>query len=83
MIDPFSRTLAALISSLRHCFSVSHSIGTNFTPSGKSFFIDTETRNIKYKDLNDNGTKLDILSPDDVERADEKEEYDNNMNPRS
>ena len=83
MIDPFSRTLAAPISSLRHYFSVSHRIGTNFTPSGKRFFIDSETRNIKYTDLNDTGTKLNILNPDNVERADEKEDYDNNMNPRS
>ena len=83
VIDPFSRTLAAPISSQRHYFSVSHRIGTNFTPSGKGFFIDTETRNIKYKDVNDTGTKLDIVNPDDVEPADEKEEYDNYMNPGS
>lgn len=83
VIDPFSRTLAAPISSQRHYFSVSHRIGTNFTPSGKGFFIDTETRNIKYKDVNDTGTKLDIVNPDDVEPADEKEEYDNYMSPGS
>ena len=82
VIDPFSRTLAAPISSQRHYFSVCHRIGTNFTPSGKGFFIDTDTRNIKYKDVNDTGTKLDIVSSDDVEPADEREEYESLMNPK-
>jgi dynein heavy chain, axonemal len=81
VIDPFSRTLAAPISSQRHYFSVCHRIGTNFTPSGKGFFIDTDTRNIKYKDVNDTGTKLDIINNDDVEPADEREEYKAIMHP--
>ncbi len=83
VIDPFSRTLAAPISSQRHYFSVCHRIGTNFTPSGKGFFIDTDTRNIKYKDVNDTGTKLDIVNADDVEPADEREEYESLMNPKN
>lgn len=62
VIDPFSRTLAAPISSQRHYFSVCHRIGTNFTHSAKGFYIDTETRNIRYKDVNDTGTKLDIVN---------------------
>lgn len=81
VIDPFSRTLAAPISSQRHYFSVCHRIGTNFTPSGKGFYIDTDTRNIKYKDINETGTKLDIVGNDDVEPADEKEEYEALMIP--
>lgn len=82
VIDPFSRTLAAPISSQRHYFSVCHRIGTNFTPSGKGFYIDTDYRSIKYKDVNDTGTKLDIVSNEDVEPADEREEYDALMNPK-
>ena len=81
MIDPFSRTLAAPISSQRHYFSVCHRIGTNFTATAKGFFIDTETRTIKYKDVNDTGTKLDIVGLDDMEPANEKEEYESVMNP--
>lgn len=83
VIDPFSRTLAAPISSQRHYFSVCHRIGTNFTPSGKGFYIDTDTRTIKYKDVNDTGTKLDIVGIDDVEPASESEEYDSLMNPKN
>ena len=76
VIDPFSRTLAAPVSSQRHYLSVSHRIGTNFTPTGKGFYIDVETRYVKYKDINDQGTKLDIVSDRDIEPANEAEEYD-------
>jgi len=61
VIDAFSRTLAAPISSERHYFSVCHKIGTNFSPSAKGFFIDTEARVIKFKQMNEGGTKLDIV----------------------
>ena len=61
VIDPFSRTLAAPVSSQRHYLSVSHKIGTNYTPSGKGFYIDIETRVVRYKDINETGTKLDIF----------------------
>ena len=71
VIDPFSRTLAAPISSQRHYFSVCHRIGTNFTHSAKGFYIDPDTRTIKYKDVNDTGTKLDIVNHNDVEPASE------------
>ena len=60
-----------------------HRIGTNFTPSGKGFYIDSDTRTIKYKDVNDTGTKLDIVGNDDVEPADESEEYESLMNPKN
>lgn len=83
VIDPFSRTLAAPISSQRHYFSVCHRIGTNFTPTGKGFYIDNETRTIKFKDINESGTKLDIVNDNDVEPADEIEEYEAVMYPQS
>ena len=79
VIDPFSRTLAAPISSQRHYFSVCHRIGTNFTGSAKGFYIDTETRIIKYKDVNDTGTKLDIVGSNDADPATEQEEYEGVM----
>lgn len=62
VIDPFSRTLAAPVSSQRHYLSVSHRIGTNFTPTGKGYYIDVDTRSVRYKNINDSGTKLDIVS---------------------
>lgn len=36
---------------------------------------------MKYKDVNDTGTKLDIVGLNDVDPADEREEYDALMNP--
>lgn len=81
MIDPFSRTLAAPVSSQRHYLSVCHRVGTSYTPSAKGFYIDTEVRVVKYKDVNDTGTKLDIVSGSDVDPATEAEEYDAVMNP--
>ena len=36
---------------------------------------------VRYKDINDTGTKLDIVSDRDVEPADEAEEYESIMNP--
>mmetsp|Transcript_44080 Transcript_44080/g.42729 ORF Transcript_44080/g.42729 Transcript_44080/m.42729 type:complete len:213 (+) Transcript_44080:872-1510(+) len=81
VIDPFSRTLAAPISSQKHYFSVCHRIGTSFTHSAKGFYIDSDTRNIKYKDVNDTGTKLNIINAQEEEPADELEEYESIMNP--
>jgi hypothetical protein len=60
---------------------VCHRIGTNFTATGKGFYIDTDTRVIKYKDVSDTGTKLDIVGNNDVDPADEFEEYESIMNP--
>lgn len=76
MIDPFSRTLAAPVSSQRHYLSVSHRIGTNYTPSGKGFYIDVDFRTVRYKNIHDTGTKLDIVNENDIEPADEREEYE-------
>ena len=81
VIDPFSRTLAAPISSQRHYFGVCHRIGTNLTATAKGFYIDCETRHIKFKDVNDTGTKLEIVGLRDVEPADEQEEYYFVLNP--
>lgn len=76
VIDPFSRTLAAPVSSQRHYLSVSHRIGTNFTPTCKGFYIDVDTRSVRFKNIHDAGTKLDIVSDNDIRPADETEEYD-------
>jgi len=81
VIDPFSRTLAAPVSSQKHYLSVSHKIGTNFTPTAKGFYIDVEFRNVRYKDINDTGTKLDIVNENDIQPADEQEEYEAIMHP--
>ena len=80
VIDPFSRTLAAPVSSQRHYLSVSHRIGTNFTPTGKGFYIDVDTRTVRYKNINDSGTKLDIVNEDNILPANEQEEYEAVMN---
>ena len=82
VIDAFSRTLAAPISSERHYFSVCHKIGTNFTTTAKGFYIDTDARVIKYKAMGEGNTKLEIVghgsdnSLSMVEPADEQEEYE-------
>ena len=81
VIDPFSRTLAAPISSLRHYLSVSHRIGTNYTPSSKGYYIDIDNRTIKYKNIFGKtkpflSTEKEILEP-----ANENEEYEGIMNP--
>lgn len=88
MIDAFSRTLAAPISSERHYFSVSHKIGTNFTPTSKGFFVDTVARVVKFKNMSGDKTKLDIVgSAGDnfsmVEPADEQEEYEALIYPQN
>lgn len=81
MIDPFSRTLAAPVSSQRHYLSVCHRIGTNYTPTAKGFYIDTEVRVVKYKDMDEKSTKLEIVNENDIEPADEAEEYEGIMHP--
>jgi hypothetical protein len=40
---------------------VCHKIGTNFTPTAKIFFIDTDTRVIKYKSMGEDSSKLEIV----------------------
>ena len=44
VIDPFSRTLAAPISSQRHYLSMSHRLATNYSPASKGFFIDVDSK---------------------------------------
>ena len=81
VIDAFSRTLAAPITSEKHYFSVCHKIGTNFTPSAKGFFIDTDSRVVKFKAQGEGIQKLDIVGQGSqnayslVEPADGQEEY--------
>jgi len=81
VIDPFSRTLAAPVSAQRHYLQVCHRIGTNYTPTAKGFYIDTDVRTAKYKDVNDSGCRLDIINDNEVEPADEAEEYESIMHP--
>jgi dynein heavy chain len=87
VIDAFSRTLAAPISSERHYFSVCHRIGTNLTPTAKGFYIDSDARVIKYKSMGE-GNKLDVIgskegSLSQVEPADEQEEYEAILYPEN
>lgn len=90
VIDAFSRTLAAPISSEKHYFSVCHKIGTNFTPTSKGFFVDTDARIIKYKNMNHGVTKLSITGGGGadptlaaIEPADGQEEYNALFYPQS
>jgi hypothetical protein len=80
VIDAFCRTLAAPISSERHFFSICHKIGTNFSPSAKGYFIDTEARVIKFKRLNEDDNKFNFFGSNtgmlDIKPADEQEEYE-------
>lgn len=82
VIDPFSRTLAAPVSSQKHYLSVSHKIGTNYTPTAKGFYVDVEFRNVRYKNVHETGTKLDIVNENDIQPADEQEEYEAVMHPQ-
>ena len=83
VIDPFSRTLAAPISSLKHYLSVSHRIGTNYTQSSKGYYIDIDHRTIKYKNLFGK-EKLFLSSEKEIiEPADEMEEYESLMSPET
>lgn len=88
VIDAFSRTLAAPISSERHYFSVSHKIGTNFTPTSKGFYVDSDLRMVRFKLMGEGSTKLEMVSKssdgaiDVVEPADEQEEYEALMYPQ-
>jgi hypothetical protein len=79
VIDSFSRTLAAPISSQRHYLSVSHRIGTSYTPSSKGFYIDIDKRTIKYKNIHEKSAKLFIVTEESVEPASELEEYEGLM----
>jgi len=89
VIDAFSRTLAAPISSERHYFSVCHKIGTNFTPSSKGFYIDSEARIIKFKAMEGGDSKLNIVGGANSgiiemsEPADEQEEYEALLYPQN
>jgi hypothetical protein len=60
---------------------VCHRIGTNYTPTAKGFYIDTDVRTAKYKDFNDSGCRLDIVNDNEVEPADEAEEYESILHP--
>jgi dynein heavy chain len=65
---------------------VCHKIGTNYSPSSKGFFIDSEARIIKFKNL-DAGTKLEGIGNQAIiamaEPADEQEEYEALIYPQN
>ena len=88
MLDAFSRTLASPITSEQHYFSVCHKIGTNFSPTAKGFYIDSDARIIKYKNMTE-GIKLDIVGNANdgvlslVEPASEQEEYESLIHPHT
>jgi dynein heavy chain len=81
VIDPFSRTLAAPVSAQRHYLSVCHKVGTNYTPTAKGFYVDPDLRIVRFKDVNEGATKLEIVSQNDIEPADEAEEYEAILHP--
>lgn len=65
-IDPFSRTLAAPVTSVKNFLPMSHKIGSNYTLTSKGLYVDVEKRLVRYKDVNDQGTKLDMFTKDAV-----------------
>eukprot|EP01022_Parablepharisma_sp_SALTPOND_P023040 TRINITY_DN476_c0_g1_i1.p1 TRINITY_DN476_c0_g1~~TRINITY_DN476_c0_g1_i1.p1 ORF type:complete len:4333 (+),score=667.47 TRINITY_DN476_c0_g1_i1:7842-20840(+) len=75
VLDQFSRTIAAPITSQKHYFSVSHKIGTHYTISSRGLYIDPETRTVKYKTIETDGTKLNMMARSYVDPATEDEEY--------
>jgi hypothetical protein len=61
--------------------SVCHKVGTNYTPTAKGFYVDPDLRIVRYKDVNEGATKLEIVSQNDIEPADEAEEYEAILHP--
>ncbi len=75
VLDQFSRTIAAPITSQKHYFSVCHKIGSHYTMSSRGLYVDPESRQVKYKLIEDDGTKLNMMARSYVEPATEDEEY--------
>ena len=80
-IDPFSRTLAAPVTSVKNYLPMSHKIGTNYTLTSKGLYVDVEKCVVRYKDVNDQGTKLDMYDEAAVQPASEAEELAFIKNP--
>lgn len=81
VIDPFSRTLAAPVISMRHYLSVSHRIGTNYSPASKGYYVDVDRRMIKYKNQSKSEQAILGSDKDPIEPATEQEELEGLMNP--
>ena len=81
VIDPFSRTLSAPITSMRTYLSVSHRIGTNYSPASKGYYVDVDHRMIKYKSIFSKNKPFLSSEKETVELASEQEEYEGLMNP--
>jgi len=75
VLDQFSRTIAAPITSQKHYFSVCHKIGTHYTLSSRGLYIDPDTRMVKFKTIEDDTTKLNMMARTYVEPSTEEEEY--------
>ena len=75
VLDTFSRTVAAPITSQKHYTSVCHKIASHYTANSRGLYVDPETRTIKYKSLDEEGTKLNMMSRSFVEPATTEEEY--------
>lgn len=81
VIDPFSRTLAAPVISMRHYLSVSHRIGTNYSPASKGYYVDVDHRMIKYKKQTRQEQTILGSEKEPIEPATEQEELEGLMNP--
>ena len=75
VLDQFSRTVAAPITSQKHYFSVCHKVASHYTMSSRGLYVDPESRQVKYKLIEDDGTKLNMMARSYVEPATEEEEY--------
>ena len=84
VIDAFSRTLAAPVTSHKQYFHIAHKIGANYTPSSRGLFIDPDLRQVRFKKLHsssNNGQSklgqmnLSIVQDSAVSPATEMEEY--------
>lgn len=76
VIDAFSRTLAAPVTSHKQYFHISHKVGANYTPSSRGLYIDPENRQVRFKKLHGyEGTNLSIVQDSAAQPATEMEEY--------
>eukprot|EP00829_Urostomides_striatus_P018636 TRINITY_DN6830_c0_g1_i1.p1 TRINITY_DN6830_c0_g1~~TRINITY_DN6830_c0_g1_i1.p1 ORF type:complete len:495 (-),score=139.57 TRINITY_DN6830_c0_g1_i1:15-1499(-) len=75
VLDQFSRTIAAPITSQKHYFSICHKIGSHYTMGSRGLYVDPEIRAVRFKTIEEEGTKLNMMARNFVEPATEEEEY--------
>lgn len=75
IIDIFSRTQAAPITSQKYYFSVCHKIGSHYTMTSRGLYMDPESRLVKYRQIDESNSKIVVPSRYFVEPATEEEEY--------